>query len=125
MSKSSIKVEITECKLDETTKLRGDALKRHLEFGADSLFSGLDMKTFNGNLNDGMDKWSDAKKSHGQAELLNQHAGLSLGLCRSQNAKSQSIVYFTLTSTRNILLGLNRSQKNKFTEWGLTLLSAM
>jgi len=121
MSKSSIKVEITECKLDETTKLRGDALKRHLEFGADSLFSGLDMKTFNSKLNDGMAKCADAKKSHGQVELLNLHDGLSLGLDRSQNAKSQGTVYSTLTSTRDILLSLTGSQERKLAEWGYVL----
>jgi hypothetical protein len=118
MSKTSVKIEISERKPDELTKLGDNVLKRHLELGADSPLNGLNMTTFADKLNDGIAKRAEAKRLHEQAELLNQQAGLSLGLDRSQNAKSQGTVYSTLTSARDILLGLNRGQERKLAEWG-------
>ena len=63
------------------------------------------MTIFAYKLNDGIAKRADTKRLHEQAELLNQQAGISLGLDRSQNAKSQGTVYSTLTSARDILQG--------------------
>ena len=108
MSKTSVKIEISESKPDDLTKLGGSVLKKHLELAANSPLIGLDMETFADKLNDGIAKRAEAKKLHEQAELLNQQAGISLGLDRSQNAKSQGTVYSTLTSARDILMGLNR-----------------
>jgi len=118
MSKTSVKIEISESKPDDLTKLGGSVLKKHLELAANSPLIGLDMETFADKLNDGIAKRAEAKKLHEQAELLNQQAGISLGLDRSQNAKSQGTVYSTLTSARDILLGLNRGQERKLAEWG-------
>ncbi|MCX6239038.1 MAG: hypothetical protein NTY07_15995 [Bacteroidia bacterium] len=53
-----------------------------------------------------------------KAELFNQQAGLSLGFDKSQNAKTPGTFYSILTSVRDILLGLNRSQERKLAEWG-------
>jgi len=118
MSKSSIKVEIPESKPDVLTKIGEDVMKKHLELGTASPLNGLDMDTFANNLNNGISKRTDAKRLHDEAELLNQQAGLCLGLDRSQNAKTPGTVYSTLTSVRDILLGLNRSQERKLSEWG-------
>jgi hypothetical protein len=97
----------------------GDAvLAKHLELGAASPLSGLDMATFATKLSDGKDKRAEAKKLHDQAESLNQQAGLSLGLDKTQNAKTPGTIYSTLTSVRDILLGLNRGQEKKLSEWG-------
>jgi len=118
MSKTTIKVEISESKPDLLTKLGDAVLAKHLELGTASPLSGLDMVTFATKLSDGKDKRAEAKKLHDQAESLNQQAGLSLGLDKSQNAKTPGTIYSTLTSVRDILLGLNRGQEKKLSEWG-------
>lgn len=118
MSKTTIKVEISESKPDLLTKLGDAVLAKHLQLGATSPLSGLDMVTFATKLSDGKAKRAEAKKLHDQAESLNQQAGLSLGLDKSQNAKTPGTIYSTLTSVRDILLGLNRGQEKKLSEWG-------
>lgn len=118
MSKTSIKVEIPESKPDMLNKMGEDVLKKHIELGEKSPLNGLDMETFAVKLNDGKSKRAQAKSLHEQAELLNQQAGLSIGIDKSQNTKTAGTVYSTLTSARDILLGLNRGQERKLTEWG-------
>ena len=118
MSKTSIKVEIPESKPDMLNKMGDDVLKKHIELGEKSPLNGLDMETFAVKLNDGKTKRAQAKSLHEQAELLNQQAGLSIGIDKSQNTKTTGTVYSTLTSARDILLGLNRGQERKLTEWG-------
>ena len=118
MSKTSIKVEIPESKPDMLNKMGEDVLKKHIELGEKSPLNGLDMETFAVKLNDGKSKRAQAKSLHEQAELLNQQAGLSIGIDKSQNTKTAGTVYSTLTSVRDILLGLNRGQERKLTEWG-------
>lgn len=76
------------------------------------------MVTFAAKLNDGIAKRAEAKRLHAEGELLNQQAGLSIGIDKSQNAKTPGTVYSTLTSVRDILLGLNRGQERKLAEWG-------
>ncbi len=118
MSKTSIKVEIPESKPDMLNKMGENVLKKHIELGEKSPLNGLDMETFAVKLNDGKSKRAQAKSLHEQAELLNQQAGLSIGIDKSQNTKTAGTVYSTLTSARDILLGLNRGQERKLTEWG-------
>jgi hypothetical protein len=118
MSKTSIKVEIPESKPDLLNKMGEDVLKKHTELGEKSPLNGLDMETFAANLKDGISKRAQAKSLHEQAELLNQQAGLSIGIDKSQNTKTVGTVYSTLTSARNILLGINVGQERKLTEWG-------
>ena len=122
MSKTSIKVEISESKPDELIDLGVDVLKRHLELGITSPLNGLDMAMFEKNLNDARENRAEAKRLHRMAEALNQKAGLSLGIDKSQNIKSLGTVYSTLTSARDILLGLNRSQEKKLSEWGFDVI---
>ena len=122
MSKISIKVEISESKPDELIDLGVDVLKRHLELGITSPLNGLDMVMFEKNLNDARENRAEAKRLHRMAEALNQKAGLSLGIDKSQNIKSLGTVYSTLTSARDILLGLNRSQEKKLSEWGFDVI---
>ena len=95
-----------------------DVLKKHTELGENSPLNGLDLETFAAKLNDGISKRAQAQNLHEQAELLNQQAGLSMGVDKSQNTKTTGTVYSTLTSARDILLGLNRGQERKLTEWG-------
>ena len=118
MSKTSIKVDIPESKPDVLTKIGTDLLKKHIELGATSPLNGLDMETFAAKLNDGIAKREEAKALREQAELLNQQAGISIGIDKSQNTKTSGTVYSTLTSARDVLLGLNRGQERKLTEWG-------
>lgn len=122
MSKISIKVEIAENKPDELIYLGDDVLKKHLELGITSPLNGLDMVMFEKNLNDARENRAEAKRLHRMAEALNQKAGLSLGIDKSQNIKSLGTVYSTLTSARDILLGLNRSQEKKLSEWGFDVI---
>jgi len=122
MSKTSIKVEIPESKPDLLNKMGEDVLKKHTELGDKSPLNGLDMETFALKLKDGISKRAQAKNLHEQAELLNQQAGLSMGIDKSQNTKTAGTVYSTLTSARDILLGLNRGQERKLNEWGFDVI---
>lgn len=117
--KTAIKVEIPVHKPDELISTGEEIMKKHSEMGEKSPLSGLDMETFGNNLNDAIAKRVEAKKLHDQAELLNQQAGLNLGTDPSQNTKTPGTVYSTITSVRDILLGLYRGQEKKLSEWGL------
>jgi len=116
--KTTTKVEIPVHKPDELINSGGDVLKKHVQLGEKSPLNGLDMATFERNLNDAIAKRAEAKKLHDQAELLNQQAGLSLGTDSSQNTKTPGTVYSTLTSARDILLGTYKGQEKKLSEWG-------
>ena len=116
--KTTTKVEIPVHKPDELINSGGDVLKKHVQLGEKSPLNGLDMATFERNLNDAIAKRAEAKKLHDQAELLNQQAGLSLGTDSSQNTKTPGSVYSTLTSARDILLGTYKGQEKKLSEWG-------
>lgn len=118
MSKTSIKVDIPDGKPDVLNKIGEGILKKHLELGAASPLNGLDMETFATKLKDGILKRESAKILREQSELMNQQAGLSIGVDKSQNTKTPGTVYSTLTSARDILLGLNRGQERKLAEWG-------
>jgi len=116
--KTTTKVEIPVHKPDELINSGEDLLKKHVELAEKSPLNGLDMETFAKNLNNAKARRADAKKLHDQAELLNQQAGLSLGTDPSQNTKTPGTVYSTLTSVRDILLGLYKGQEKKLSEWG-------
>ena len=116
--KTTTKVEIPVHKPDELINSGGDVLKKHVQLGEKSPLNGLDMATFERNLNDAIAKRAEAKKLHDLAELLNQQAGLSLGTDSSQNTKTPGTVYSTLTSARDILLGTYKGQEKKLSEWG-------
>jgi hypothetical protein len=118
MSKTSVKVEIPEHKPDDLIKLADTALAKHTALGASSPIKALDIETFTENLNVGKDKRVQAKKLHDEAEALNQQAGLNLGIDKTQNAKTPGTVYSTLTSIRDILLGIYKGQEKKLNEWG-------
>lgn len=118
MSKTSIKVEIPDCMPDVLTKIGEDLLKKHLELGTASPLSILDMETFAEKLRYGIRRREGAKILREYAEVLNQRACLSIGIDKSQNAKTPGTVFSTLTSARDILLGLNGSQEQKLAEWG-------
>jgi len=121
MSKTSVKIEISKSKPEELTKLGNVVFAKHTALGAASPLNGLDMVTFGTKLSESVDKRAEAKKLHDQAEALNQQAGLSLGVDKSQNTKTPGTVYATLTSARDILLGLNRGQERKLSEWGFNV----
>jgi len=116
--KTTTKVEIPVHKPDELINSGEDVFKKHVELGEKSPLNGLDMATFERNLNDAIAKRAEAKKLHDQAELLNQQAGLSLGTDPSQNTRTPGTVYSTLTSARDILLGMYKGQEKKLSEWG-------
>ena len=116
--KTTIKVEIPVHKPDVLISTGKEVLKKHAELGDKSPLNGLDMETFERNLNSAIDKRTQAKKLHDQAELLNQQAGLSLGTDSTQNTKTAGTVYSTITSARDILLGLYKGQEKKLSEWG-------
>ena len=122
MSKTSVKIEISKSKPEELTKLGNVVFAKHTALGAASPLNGLDMVTFGTKLSESVDKRAEAKKLHDQAEALNQQAGLSLGVDKSQNTKTAGTVYSTLTSARDILLGLNRGQERKLNEWGFDVI---
>jgi len=119
--KTTVKVEIPVHKPDELTKTGEDVFKKHTELGVQSPLNGLDMETFAKNLDDAVSKRTEAKRLHDQAELLNQQAGLNLGTDPAQNTKTTGTVYSTLTSARDILLGLYRGQEKKLSEWGFNV----
>ena len=121
MSKTSVKIEISKSKPEELTKLGNVVFAKHTALGAASPLNGLDMVTFGTKLSESVDKRAEAKQLHDQAEALNQQAGLSLGVDKSQNTKTPGTVYATLTSARDILLGLNRGQERKLSEWGFNV----
>jgi len=116
--KTTVKVEISVHKPDELITNGEKVLKKHVELGEKSPLNGLDMATFERNLNDAIAKRAEAKKLHDQAELLNQQAGRSLGMDSAQNSKTTGTVYSTITSARDILLGFSRGQEKKLSEWG-------
>ena len=118
MSQTAIKVDIPGRKPDELTKLADDVLSKHLDLGDASPLKGLDMIIFQKNLNDGTSKRTEAKRLHDHAELLNQQAGLCLGIDKAQNVKTPGTVYSTLTSVRDILLGIYKGQERQLSEWG-------
>ena len=121
MSKSSIKVEIQENKPDILTKIGEDVVKKHFELGTARPQNDLDKDTFVNNLNNGISKRIDTKRLHNKDELLNMQVGLCLGIERLHNAKIPGTADSTLTNVRNILLGLNRSQERKLSEWGFNV----
>ena len=116
--KTTTKVEIPVHKPDELINSGGDVLRKHIELGEKSPLNGLDMVLYEKNLNDAKAKRAEAKKLHDQAELLNQQAGLNLGTDPSQNIRTPGTVYSTLTSARDILLGLYKGQEKMLSEWG-------
>ncbi len=122
MTKLSVKVEIADNKPDELIDLGDDVLKKHLELGATSPLLGLDMETFERNLNEAKENRAEAKRLHRMAEAMNQKAGFKLGIDKSQNTRSPGTVYSIITSARDILLGLNKSQEKKLSEWGFSVI---
>jgi len=118
MSKTSVKVEIPEKQPDKLTGLAEKVNKKHKELGTASPLKLLDMEKFDANLTDGIGKREQAKKLHDEAESLNQQAGLSLGIDKSQNVKTPGTVYSTLASVRDVLLGIYKGQEKKLSEWG-------
>jgi hypothetical protein len=118
MTKTSVKIEIPDSMPDVLTKIGEDLLKKHLELGEASPLSGLDMETFAEKLNYGITRLEGAKILREHAEILNQRACLSIGIDKSQNAKTPGTVYSTLMRARDILMGMNRSQEQNLSEWG-------
>jgi len=116
--KTTVKVDISVHKAEDLIATSEDVLKKHVELGEKSPLKGLDMVTFEKNLNDAKSRRAEAKKLHDQAELLNQQAGLSLGTDPSQNTKTPGTVYSTISSVRGILLGMYKGQEKKLSEWG-------
>ena len=116
--KTTVKVDISVRKAEDLITTSEDVLKKHVELGEKSPLNGLDMVTFAKNLNDAKARRAEAKKLHDQAELLNQQAGLSLGMDSTQNSKTTGTVYSTISSVRGILLGMYKGQEKKLSEWG-------
>ena len=116
--KTTVKVDISVRKAEDLITTSEDVLKKHVELGEKSPLNGLDMVTFAKNLNDAKARRTEAKKLHDQAELLNQQAGLSLGMDSTQNSKTTGTVYSTISSVRGILLGMYKGQEKKLSEWG-------
>jgi len=118
MTKTSVKIEIPDSMPDVLTKIGEDLLKKHLELGEASPLSELDMETFAEKLKYGITRREGAKILREHAEILNQRACLSIGIDKSQNARTPGTVYSTLMRARDILMGMNRSQEQNLSEWG-------
>jgi len=61
------------------------------------------------------------QKFHGEVKVLNQLMGLQLYINRSYNMMTSEYINSTLTSVRDIRLGLNRSQERRLAEWRFDL----
>lgn len=122
MSQVFTKVEIPSNKPDSMVDLGTNVEKHHTELAEASPLSGLDMVTLKTKVASAKDKRAQAKKLRDQAEVLNQQADLELGIDKTQNSKTPGTVLNILTSARDILLGLNRGQEEKLSEWGFKVI---
>jgi len=118
MSKQSIKVALYVKRLDEMIASGETMLAKHKELGAASPLNPLDMASYEKNLLDGKADRQEAKRLHDEAEKLNQQASLKLGMDKSQNITSPGTVYSIRARARDILLGINKGQEKKLSEWG-------
>lgn len=118
MAKTSIRIEIPFNKSDELITLATKIEKRNAELGDKSPISSLNMTSFSAALKLAKEKKEEARRLHEEAEKLNQEANLALGLDRTQNSKTADTVLNIVTSTRDILVGLNRGKEENLNAWG-------
>ncbi|MEO5572552.1 MAG: hypothetical protein ABIT08_06645 [Bacteroidia bacterium] len=99
-------------------RLAGLIIAKDIALGAASLVKGLDMTDFAAKNTDADTKHTLGQKLNRDKEKATAARDKPLGIAEGQTVKTPGTVKFYVTSSRDVLLGLNKGEEHNLGDWG-------
>jgi len=123
MARTTTRINIPTNSPDLMLKLLSKVGETHLELGAKSPLTSLEMEAYQTRLAEATAKRAQAAKLEAQAQALNAEVSNLIGTAPGQSSKTPDTLYFELCKARDLLLVVHRGQENNLETWGFKVVT--